>query len=39
MVRISSQDQTSSVLVDLFLFHSIVEAQALISNNMLLMLF
>lgn len=36
MVRISSLDRTSSVLVDLFLFHSVVGAQALISYNIVI---
>ncbi len=36
MVRISSSDQTSSVLVDIFLFHSVVGAQALISYNIVI---
>ncbi len=36
MVRISSPDQTSSVLEELFLFHSVVGAQALISYNIVI---
>ncbi len=36
MVRISSPDQTSSVLVDLVDLHTVVGAQALISYNIVI---